>query len=139
MDYEKIISLKNKVVILGLAGSVSIRVVWDLALKAPIQTIIGMVIVGYLLCALGWVLNKKKIVMPTMYYMTLTLTAVGWTMMLTSPGWANLLVFYYLIFIVLLYQDIKPIIIQSLFSGGSIIYFFIKHKETVFKDVGYDN
>lgn len=76
--------------------------------------------------------------MPTMYYMTFTLTAVGWTMMITSPGWANLLVFYYLIFIIILYQDIKPILLQSLFSGGSMTYFFIKHKETVFKDVGYD-
>lgn len=138
MDYKKIINLKNKVVILGLVGSVSIRIVWDLALKAPMQTILGMVISGFLLSAIGVVLIKKKIVMPTMYYMTLALTIVGWTMMLTSPGWANLMVFYYLIFIIVLYQDIKPIFLQSLFSGGSMIYFFIKHKETVFKDVGYD-
>ena len=69
--------------------------------------------------------------------MVVTLTTIGCIIMTTAPSWANLFIFYYMIFIVIVYIDFKPIILQSIASAFCIVYFFIKYKETIFASVDY--
>ena len=138
MNYSQVIEIKNKLVCAGILGSVAIRVVWDLFLKVPPITIIALVVSGLLLMGIGAVLIKQKIIIPTMYYMVIALTIICSSMMLTSPTAANYFLFYYAIFIVLLYQDIKPITLQCLFSAAAMIVFYYKYKEIIFTNIGID-
>lgn len=138
MNYNEVIHLKNKVVCIGTLGSVAIRVVWDLVLKAPAVTIIAMVISGLLLEGIGALLIRKKIIIPTMYYMVIAITAICSIMMFTSPSAANYFLFYYAIFVILLYQDIKPIFLQCLFSAIAMIVFYFRYNEIIFTRVGFD-
>ena len=81
---------------------------------------------------------RKKIVVPTMYYMVITIAIICSAMMITSPNLSNLLVFYYAIFIVIFYQDIKPIALQCIFSAITIIYFYFRYRDIIFLNVGVD-
>ena len=138
MNYRQVIDIKNKVVCAGVLGSVAIRVVWDLILKAPVFTIIAMVISGLLLMGIGALLIKQKLIIFTMYYMVIATTIICIIMMLTSHTAANYFLFYYAIFIILLYQDIKPITLQCLFSAVAMIVFYYKYKEIIFTNIGFD-
>jgi len=138
MDYKKIIATKNIIALVTFAASICIRITFDLILKVPVVTIMGLIISAIIMLGSCAILIKMKVVIPTMYYMCLVLTVVGVVMMLTAPGWANLILFYYFIFVAILYQDIKPVALQSLMSTAAITYFFIRYKETVFYNVGYE-
>lgn len=138
MDQKKIIHFKNIVVETIILLSVIIRTVFDLALKSPIITILSLGISGVLLCAIiGVLIWRKKYTEYIMYFMVITLTIIGCIMMTTAPSWANLFIFYYMIFIVVVYIDFKPILLQCFASASCIIYFFIKYKETVFASADY--
>lgn len=139
MNINKVIDLKNKIVLAVLLGSVCIRTVWDLIFGAPAKTIVAMISCGIIIALITGILIKKKIVLPTMYFLVTSLLGIGCVMMITSPGIANLMVFYYLMFIVSIYQDIRPTGLEALLCAGAMSYFFVKYKETVFKDISYNN
>lgn len=138
MDYNKVIDLKNKFICIAVLFSATIRCVWDLVLKAPITTIIAMIVSALVLEGIGALLIKKKVIIPTMYYMIIALTAICSIMMITSPSLSNLILFFYAVFIVVLYQDIKPIMLQCILSAIAVGYFFYKFKDVIFVNVGYD-
>lgn len=138
MDYNKVIDLKNKLVCGALIISIAIRVGFDLYLKAPIQSMLSMVIIGLIFEGIALIMIRKKMIVPTMYYMVIAITVICSIMMMTSPSLSNLLVFYYAIFIVIFYQDIKPIALQCIFSAIGIIYFFFKYRDIIFLNVGID-
>lgn len=124
------IELKNKITLGILVMSIGLRLSFDLFLKAPMSTMIGMLISGVITCSVGLFLIKKRYVILMMYYMVLACTIVCSTMMITSPNWANLIVFFYIIFIIVLYQNIRPMALQCVASAGCIIYFFNRYNET---------
>ena len=56
-------------------------------------------------------------------------------MMMGDPCWPNYLIIYYIMFIVVLYEDYLPTIIVGGCGTILLIIFYIMYKNTVFKDI----
>lgn len=139
MEQNKVMKIKNTFVLIMIIGSIAIRTGFDIFLKTPINSIIGMVLVGGILSLIGFILLKKDLQRVLMYYVVILMTILCNIMMSTSPDLANLLIFYYAIFIATIYQEMIPIILQTVFSIIGVVFYFTKYKESVFGGIGYEN
>ena len=137
MDYNEVMHIKNKIVCGGIFASVILRIIINLVTGASSLTSIVTFITGCIAVIGGVALIYKKVIVPTMYYLSISVSIVVCCMMATAPCWANLILFYYLIFMMTVYQDIKPISLQCTISIAAIITFFIKYKNTVFINADY--
>jgi methyl-accepting chemotaxis protein len=138
MDYMKNIELKNKIMAVGFLLSVVLRTIFDIFLKTEFRVIITLVIAAIPLLIIDFILIKKKYIMLTMYYTICIYSLAIIIMFISNPCWANFILIYYGIILLSVYQDLRAMIIEALFSSGLIVYFFISYKATIFASVSYD-
>lgn len=133
MNSDKVISIKNIIVLVSLIGSIISRVVLNFVFKAPDIASISLGIAGVVTLPIAAISIWKKVSPKiVMCFLCLTMTLYIIIMMSTDPNLANYCIIFYAMFIAVLYEDVRSIIIVGFSSIVLIIYFFLKYKETVF-------
>ena len=136
MNGDKVISVKNIIVWIALACSIVIRVILNVIFKAPHIASISLAIAGILtLPAIALMMKKKVRGQVVMYCLCLSMLVYVVVMVTSNPILANYLIIFYVMFIAVLYEDIRAIVITGTSCAFFIGYFFLKYKEQLFNNV----
>ena len=112
MEYNDIIRNKNRVLAITLLICIVLRCIVN-AFFTGIGDVIPMGIGGFVLTALLLFLSSKVHPVVMMYAMVLLMSGIGIALMIAFPCTTNYLMFFLAIFFVVIYEDIRPIILQS--------------------------
>lgn len=126
---------KNKIVLLCLLASISLRVVVDSIFKMPLKGILLLGLVGYILCAAGGLLIIKRLFpKATMYYFTCTMGIICFIMITSNPSLTTYLTVFLAIVVVSIYSDIRPVLVCSLIGCFLTTYSYFNFKSEIFQD-----
>ncbi len=126
---------KNKIVLLCLLASISLRVAVDFIFKMPLNGILLLGLIGYPLCAVGGFLVFKKIYpKATMYYFTCTMGIISFIMITSNPSLTTYLTVFLAIVIVSIYSDIRPVLVCSVIGCFLTTYSYFNFKGQIFQD-----
>lgn len=84
---------------------------------------------GLIFTALLLLLNKKVHPVVMMYAMVVLMSAISIILMIAFPCTTNYLMFFLSIFFVVIYEDIRPIIMQSAISAAAMVYFYFRYTQ----------
>lgn len=131
---EEQLHQKNRIVLLCLLASISLRVTVDSIFKMPLNDILVLAIVGYGLCAIGAVFTLKKLFPKAiMYYFTITMGTISFIMISSNPSLTTYLTVFLAIVIVSIYSDIRPVIVCSVIGCFLTTYSFYNFKSQIFE------
>lgn len=125
MDYREVIRSKNKILSITLLLSIVLRGIVN-AVFTGVQAVAGLVGAGLLLTVILLLLARKISPMIMMYLMVALLSGVSIACMVMFPCTTNYLMFFLAIFMVVLYEDIRPIGIQCVISAVCMVVFYFK-------------
>ena len=128
MEYKELIKKKNHIFIITLFICIVLRAVAN-AFFVEISSMVIMVVAGLVLTAILDVLSRFIPPIPMMYMMVLLMTGLCFMLMLSFPCTTNFLMFFLAMFMVVLYEDIKPIILQCILSGVGMIWAYMTYQE----------
>ncbi|MCR4673803.1 MAG: hypothetical protein K5675_02240 [Lachnospiraceae bacterium] len=128
MEYKELIRKKNHIFVITLFICIVLRAVANVFF-VPITTMLAMIIAGVVLAAILDVLSKFIPPIPMMYLMVLAMTALCFMLMVAFPCTTNFMMFFLAIFMVVLYEDIKPIVLQCICSGIGMIWSYFKYSD----------
>lgn len=135
MNNDKVISIKNIIVLASLVGSITTRVIFNFVFNAPLLASTSLTIAGIatlpILAICIWKKVNPKIIMCGLCVSMIIYIII---MMTTNPNLANYCIIFYAMFVAVLYEDIRAIIIMATSNLTLIIYLFLKYKEQVFSD-----
>lgn len=136
MNNDKVINTKNIIVSASLAASIIIRIILNFFFNAPLSASITLGLIGITLLPITALLIYKK-VKPTFVMIELCFTIMVCivTMISTNPTLANYCIIYYTMFLVVLYEDIRAILLTGISNFIFVLYFFFKYKEEIFSTV----
>lgn len=124
---------KNKIVLLCLIASISLRIVVDSIFKLPFGGIVLLGVVGYMLCAVGgWMIFKKIFPKVTMYFFTCSMGIMCFIMISSNPNLTTYLTVFLAIVVVSIYSDIRPVLVCSAIGCFLTIYSFFTYKSEIF-------
>ena len=123
MEYLDLIRRKNQIFIITMFICIAIRSIVN-AFFVPPATMIGMVVAGFVLTAILYFLSKKIPPVLMMYMMVLLMTGLTVMLNVAFPCTTNFLMFFLAIFLVVLYEDFKPILLQCVLSAVFMMYFY---------------
>ncbi|MCR5546531.1 MAG: hypothetical protein K6F30_08670 [Lachnospiraceae bacterium] len=128
MEYKELIKKKNRIFIITLFICIVLRSVANVFF-VPITTMFAMIVAGVALAALLQILSKFIPPIPMMYIMVLFMTVLCVMLMVAFPCTTNFLMFFLAIFMVVLYEDIKPIVLQCICSGVGMIWAYFTYTD----------
>lgn len=128
MGYEEIIRRKNKILCFALFASILLRGIVN-AVFMGIGAVIGLVVVGMVLTGILLVLAMKLKPAVMMYLMVVMLTGISVACMVAFPCTTNYLMFFLAVFMIVLYEDIRPIVLQCLSSIICIVIFYFLYRQ----------
>lgn len=128
MEYKELIKKKNHIFIITLLICIVLRSVAN-AFFVPISNMLAMIVAGVVLTGILYGLSKIIPPIPMMYLMVLVMTALCVMLMVAFPCTTNFLMFYLAIFMVVLYEDIKPIVVQCILSGVGMIWAYVTYAD----------
>ncbi|MBE6051263.1 MAG: hypothetical protein E7214_11625 [Clostridium sp.] len=136
MNSDNVINTKNIIVSISLAASIIIRIILNFCFNAPISASTTLGLVGIILLPISGFLIYKK-VNPTIVMVELCITIMTCivVMISTNPTLANYCIIYYTMFLVVLYEDIRAILITGISNCIFILYFFFKYKNEIFSTI----
>lgn len=126
MEYKEIIRKKSWILSIALLASILLRSIVN-AFFVDFVTIIGLVVAGFVITGVMLFLTKKVNPLVMMYLMVLFLTGISVACMVMFPCTTNFLMFFLAIFMIVLYEDIRPIALQCAASAICMIYFYNKY------------
>lgn len=126
MEYREIIQRKNKILSITLLMSIVLRCIVN-AVYIGVESVIGLGIAG--LAAGGILLFLSYKINPgvMMYLMVAFLTGISVACMVMFPTTTNYLMFFLAIFMIVLYEDIRPIALQCVLSAVFMYVFFFRY------------
>ena len=128
MDYKELIRRKNKSLAIILLISIVLRAIANAFFASGIM-VIAFVALGLVLSGILLFLNSKVNPIVMMYLITLLMTFLGVVIMFGFPCTTNYLMFYMAIFFVVMYEDIRPIVLQCVLSATCMIFFYFKYAD----------
>ncbi|MBD5555881.1 MAG: hypothetical protein HDQ95_11240 [Roseburia sp.] len=128
MEYKEVIRSKNKILSWTLLISILLRCVVN-AVYVGFQMVIGLTVVGIVLTVVLLLLAKKLNPFVMMYLMVLLLTGISIACMVAFPCTTNYLMFFLAIFMIVLYEDIRPIAMQCVFSAVCMVVFYYRYTQ----------
>lgn len=128
MDYMSVLKRKNKIYACTLLISILIRAVVN-AYFVGFGQVIGLMVGALILTALLLLIMRKINPVVMSYLLVVLITAIGCAVMHAFPCTTNFLMFYMGIFFVVLYEDIRPIVLQCVLASVCMIYFYYKYTE----------
>lgn len=126
MEYREIIRRKNKILSITLLMSIVLRCIVN-AVYIGVESVIGLGIVGLAAGAILLVLSYKISPGVMMYLMVAFLTGISVACMVMFPTTTNYLMFFLAIFMIVLYEDIRPIALQCVLSAVFMYIFFFRY------------
>ncbi|WP_406242925.1 methyl-accepting chemotaxis protein [Tissierella carlieri] len=137
MEKENLIYTRNKLIIKLMWISLLLGLIVDILNKVPINTIIILALSGLLCGGMATILTYKHIFETKIKYIILIeLTIIGYLIISSNPHIGNYLMLYYILAIITLYHDFKPIIMSGIINLSLTNYFFVAYRETMF--IGLD-
>ena len=128
MEYKELIKKKNHIFIITLLICIVLRSVAN-AFFVPISNMFAMIVAGVVLTGILYGLSKIIPPIPMMYLMVLVMTTLCVMLMVAFPCTTNFLMFFLAIFMVVLYEDIKPIVVQCILSGIGMIWAYVTYAD----------
>ena len=128
MEYKELIKKKNHIFIITLLICIVLRSVAN-AFFVPISNMFAMIVAGVVLTGILYGLSKIIPPIPMMYLMVLLMTTLCVMLMVAFPCTTNFLMFFLAIFMVVLYEDIKPIVVQCILSGIGMIWAYVTYAD----------
>ncbi len=126
MEYNDIIRNKNKILAITLLICIVLRCIVN-AFFIGVAQVIPMGIGGLVFTALLLFLNNKIHPVAMMYAMVVLMSAISVALMIAFPCTTNYLMFFLAIFFVVIYEDIRPIVLQSSVSAIAMVYFYFRY------------
>ncbi|WP_167956329.1 methyl-accepting chemotaxis protein [Anaerosporobacter faecicola] len=131
MDYNSIIRRKNRILCISLFASVLLRCIVN-GFFSGIKNILTLGAAGLVLTAivsfLCWKIHNGRVMM---YGMVIVFSGLSIMCMSIIPCTTNFLMFFLAIFMILIYEDVKPIFLQCGISMICIVYFYLKYHENM--------
>lgn len=128
MNYEDVIRNKNRIIAVTLLISIVMRCVVN-AFFVGIAQVIPMG-VGGLVFTLLLLLAANKVKPVVMMYATVVLMSlICIALMLAFPCTTNYLMFFLSIFFVVIYEDIRPIVMQAVTSSVCMVIFYYMYTD----------
>ncbi|MNL91006.1 Methyl-accepting chemotaxis protein 4 [compost metagenome] len=129
----QLIREKNLFVIICMTASIGLRVTLDTILGVSLGARIALAIIGWGLVGIAAILHRKKeLTKFTMYYLSVSLGVICFIIVRNNPSLTTYTVIYFAMFIISLYQDMKPIAIYGVAAMGIITYCLIYYSEIIF-------
>jgi len=136
MNSDNVVNVKNIIVLISLIGSIITRVILNFVFNAPLLASISLIGAGIVtLPVLAICIWKKVNAKFIMCSLCVTMIIYIVIMMTTDPSLANYCIIFYAMFVAVLYEDIRAIMIMGVSNLILIIYFFLRYKEAVFKQI----
>ena len=128
MEYKEVIRKKSIILSFALLISIILRAVVN-AMFTGIEAVIGLTVAGFVVVLVMLILSKKLNPILMMFLMVGFLSGISILCMLMFPCTTNYLMFFLAIFMIVLYEDIRPIILQCSISVVCMIYFYIQYAD----------
>lgn len=128
MEYKEVIRSKNRILSWTLLISILLRCVVN-AIFVGFQMVIGLTAVGIVLTVALLLLAKKLNPFIMMYLMVLLLTGISIACMVAFPCTTNYLMFFLAVFMIVLYEDIRPIALQCILSAVCMVVFYYRYTQ----------
>ncbi len=128
MDYREVIRSKNKILSIAILASIILRGIVN-AIFVGVEMVAGLVAVGLVLTGILLLLAKKLHPIIMMYLMVALLTGISIACMAAYPCTTNYLMFFLAIFMIVLYEDIRPIALQCILSAVCMFYFYFRYTQ----------
>lgn len=126
MEYREIIQRKNKILSITLLMSIVLRCIVN-AVYIGVESVIGLGIAGLVAGGILLFLSYKINPGVMMYLMVAFLTGISVACMVMFPTTTNYLMFFLAIFMIVLYEDIRPIALQCVLSAVFMYVFFFRY------------
>lgn len=128
MTYEEVIRNKNRIIAIVLLISIVMRCVVN-AFFIGVAKVIPMGI-GGLVFTLLLLLAASKVKPVAMMYATVVLMSlISIALMFVFPCTTNYLMFFLTIFFVVIYEDIRPIVMQAVISSVCMVVFYYMYTD----------
>lgn len=131
MNREEMIRKKNKILVVALGASIILRCIVN-GILLSFASIIPLGIAGMAITAivalLAWKIKNPNVVM---YMMVGVFSALSIMCMVAFPCTTNMLMFFLAVFMIVIYEEILPIVLQCVISSICMIFFFIRDYEVL--------
>ena len=128
MEYYEVIRKKSYILSFALLASILLRTIVN-AFFIGVGKVIGLAVVGFVVVTVMLLLVKKVNPIVMMFLMVFFLSGISILCMLMFPCTTNYLMFFLAIFMIVLYEDIRPIVLQCLISAVCIVLFYYKYAD----------
>lgn len=128
MSYMEILRKKNQVLAVTLAICIILRCVVN-AFFVGIAQVIPMGVGGLIFTGILYFLSSKINPVVMSYMMVGLMSVISILLMNAFPCTTNYLMFFLTIFFIVIYEDIRPIVLQSAISGVCMIIFYYKYTD----------
>ncbi|MCR4797022.1 MAG: hypothetical protein K5853_01060 [Lachnospiraceae bacterium] len=137
MEYKELIRKKNRAFIVSMFICIALRSVAN-AFFVPIGSMVAMVVAGLVLTVILDFLSRFISPIVMMYMMVLLMTTMCVMLNVAFPCTTNFLMFFLAIFLVVLYEDIKPIVLQCALSAIGMIWAYVNYQDRLAETWGLD-
>lgn len=128
MDYNELIRKKNRILSITLLICIVLRCIVN-AYFTGIAQVLPMGIGGLVFTGLLLLLSNKVHPVVMMYAMVVLMSGISIALMMAFPCTTNFLMFFLAIFFVVIYEDIRPIILQSAVSAVCMVVFYFMYTQ----------
>lgn len=128
MEYREVIKKKNTILCIALFASIILRAVVN-AFFTGITAIIGLTVAGFVITLILFFLARKINPTVMMYLMVVFLSGISIACMIAFPCTTNYLMFFLAIFMVVIYEDVRPIVLQCAISAVCMVLFYLKFSD----------
>lgn len=128
MEYREVIRKKSYILSIALLASVLLRTIVN-AFFIGISDVIGLAVVGFVVVLIMLLLTKKINPIAMMFLMVAFLSGISILCMVMFPCTTNYLMFFLAIFMIVLYEDIRPIVLQCIVSAVCMVLFYYQYTE----------
>lgn len=125
-DYKQIIKRKNKIVTITLLICIVLRGLVE-AFFIGLNDSIPLMLAGLVLAGIILLLTRFFDSVVVMYLFTFILAVIVFMVMNGFPNMINFMQCFLAIFFIVLYEDIRPIVIESICMALEMIYFYYRY------------
>lgn len=128
MEYAEVLRRKSKILSANLLISVILRSIVNVFF-IDIMAVVPLALAGFVVAGILYLMAKK--VKPTlmMYLNVIFLTGISIACMLFIPCTTNYLMFFQAIFLIILYEEFKPVLLQCIASGICMTVFYFQYRD----------
>lgn len=128
MNYNEVIRNKNRILAITLLISIVLRCIVN-AFFTGIAMVIPMGVGGFVFTMILLLLAKKMHPVIMMYANVILMSLISVALMMAFPCTTNYLMFFLTIFFVVIYEDIRPIVMQAVISSVCMVIFYLMYND----------